>query len=192
MGALQKPMDVEAFLAWEERQELRHEFDGVVPHAMTGGTGAHTAIERNLNYSLTGRLRGKSCQPYGSNLQLKLEHSIRYADLSVVCTPVGAEDTFTSKPVVIFEIVSKSTANKDLGVKKAEYQATPSVLRYVVLQQTHRAAEVFYRTADEDDGWAYLLLSGDDALDMPEIGISIPLAEIYEDITLAGRALKSL
>ena len=79
-----------------------------------------------------------------------------------------------------------------LGVKKAEYQATPSVVRYVVLQQTHRAAEVFYRTQDEDDGWAYLLLSGDDALDMPEIGISIPLAEIYEDITLAGRALKSL
>ena len=48
------------------------------------------------------------------------------------------------------------------------------------------------RNAGEDDGWAYLLLSGDDVLDMPEIGISIPLAEIYEDITLAGRALKSL
>ena len=36
--ALRKPMTLEAFLAWEERQELRYEFDGFQPVAMTGGT----------------------------------------------------------------------------------------------------------------------------------------------------------
>ena len=192
MGALLKPMDVEEFLTWEDNQELRYEFDGIVAKAMTGGTGTHAAIQMRLNSALYSRLRGKQCQPYGSDLKLKLGHTVRYPDASVVCTPVGAEDTFTTQPVVVFEILSKSTANKDLGVKKAEYQATPSVLRYVVLHQTHRAAEVFYRSQDEDDGWAHVLLSGDDVLDMPEIGIAIPLAEIYEDITLAGQALKSL
>ena len=35
---LRKPMTLEAFLAWEERQELRYEFDGFQPIAMTGGT----------------------------------------------------------------------------------------------------------------------------------------------------------
>ena len=36
-GALRKSMTVAQFLAWEERQELRYEFDGFQPVAMTGG-----------------------------------------------------------------------------------------------------------------------------------------------------------
>ena len=32
------PMTLAAFLAWEERQELRYEFDGVEPVAMAGGS----------------------------------------------------------------------------------------------------------------------------------------------------------
>ena len=187
MGALLKPMDVEAFLAWEERQELRHEFDGIRAFAMTGGTAAHASLERNLIYFLTGRLRGKPCQAYGSTLKVKMEHSIRYPDVTIVCSPVMPEDTYTQNPAVVFEVLSKSTANRDLGVKKTEYQAIPSLKRYVVLHQTHRAAEVFYRTEDEEDGWAHQLLSGDDVLDLPEIGISIPLAELYEGMVLAGR-----
>ena len=188
MNALLKPMDVEAFLAWEERQELRHEFDGIRAFAMTGGTAAHASLERNLIFSLTGRLRGKPCQAYGSTLKVKMEHSIRYPDVTIVCSPVMPEDTYTQNPAVVFEVLSKSTANRDLGVKKTEYQAIPSLKRYVVLHQTHRAAEMFYRTEEEEeDGWAHQLLSGDDALDMPEIGISIPLAELYEGMVLAGR-----
>ena len=34
--ALRRPMTLSEFLAWEERQELRHEFDGFRPVAMTG------------------------------------------------------------------------------------------------------------------------------------------------------------
>ena len=184
MGALPKPMDLEAFLAWEERQELRHEFDGISIRAMTGGTGAHAAIERNLIAALTQLLRGKPCKPYGGNLKLKLEHSIRYADASVVCAPVGLEDTFTTEPVVVFEILSKSTANKDFGVKKSEYQATPSVQRYIILQQKRRAVEVFYRAEEEEDGWAYEVFYEDAIIAMPEIGISLSLVDIYDGMEL--------
>jgi hypothetical protein len=35
---IREPMTVEEFLAWEEGQELRWEFDGLAPVAMTGGT----------------------------------------------------------------------------------------------------------------------------------------------------------
>jgi hypothetical protein len=38
------PMTLAEFLAWEERQELRYEFDGFAPVALTGGTRAHDAI----------------------------------------------------------------------------------------------------------------------------------------------------
>ncbi|MGA3401934.1 MAG: hypothetical protein ABSC95_22190 [Acetobacteraceae bacterium] len=50
------------FLAWEERQPLRYEFDGFQPVAMTGGTIAHEAIGGTLRALLRERLRGKPCR----------------------------------------------------------------------------------------------------------------------------------
>ncbi len=64
------PMTLAEFLAWEERQELRHEFDGFAPVAMTGGTRAHDAIQVNLLIALGGRLRGGPCRAHGSNLKI--------------------------------------------------------------------------------------------------------------------------
>ena len=61
----------------------------------------------------------------------------------------------------------------------------PSVQRYIVLQQTHRAAEVFYRSADVADGWGGAFLAGAGAvIDMPEIGVSIALDDVYRNIVL--------
>ena len=188
MGHAQlKPMELADFLAWEDRQELRHEFDGCQAFAMTGGTGAHAAIQRRLLAELDGKLDGKPCQPYGSELRIQTPAGIRYPDAFVVCTPVAPSAKLVTDPVVIFEILSQSSANKDLGVKKAEYQAMPSVQRYIVLQQTHRAAEVFYRSADVEDGWAFAFLSGAGAvLDLPEIGIAVALGDVYRNIVLAS------
>ena len=182
MGALVKPIGVEAFLAWEARQQLRHEFDGIAVRAMTGGRNAHVAIEARLVTALVNRLAGKPCRPYGSNMKIKMEHSVRYPDASVICAPMAPRDTFATQPVVVFEILSAGTADVDLGPKRAEYQATPSLQRYVVLQQTHRAAIVFSRGPG---GWAESIVFGAGAvIDMPEIGIAVPLAEIYEGIVL--------
>ena len=50
---------------------MRYEFDGFQPIAIAGGAAAHAAIQRNLLYALTGGLRGKPCQPYGSDLKIK-------------------------------------------------------------------------------------------------------------------------
>ena len=176
--ALQRPWTTEQFLAWEERQELRYEFDGFQPIAMAGGTAAHAAIQRNLIYALTGGLRGKPCQPYGSELKIKVaDRPIRYPDAFVVCTPVPPRATVVSDPVVIFEVLSESSATDDFVTKNAEYRATPSVKRYVVLQQAKAAAAVFSRKGD--DWIADLLTGGDAILHMPEIGLDIPLSEIY-------------
>jgi Uma2 family endonuclease len=176
--ALKRPWTTEQFLAWEERQELRYEFDGFQPIAMAGGTAAHAAIQRNLIIALGVGLRGKPCQPYGSELKIRVaDRSIRYPDAFVVCTPVPPRATVVPDPVVIFEVLSENSATDDFVTKNAEYRATPSVQRYVVLQQVKAAAVVFSRKGDD---WVTDLLTGDDAvLRMPEIGIDVPLSEIY-------------
>jgi Uma2 family endonuclease len=176
--ALKRPWTTEQFLAWEERQELRYEFDGFQPIARTGDTAAHAAIQRNLIVALGVGLRGKPNQPYGSELKIRVaDRSIRYPDAFVVCTPVPPRATVVSDPVVIFEVLSENSATDDFVTKNAEYRATSSVQRYVVLQQVKAAAVVFSRKGDD---WVTDLLTGDEAfLRMPEIDLDIPLSEIY-------------
>jgi len=56
-------MTLAEFLEWEERQPLRHEFDGTNPVAMPEGTKNHARIQINLGNALSTRLRGKPCEP---------------------------------------------------------------------------------------------------------------------------------
>jgi Uma2 family endonuclease len=183
--AVPKPMSLAEFLAWEERQELRHEFDGVEPVAMTGGTLAHSAIQRNLAMAFGNRLRGKPCQFYGSDLKIQVagDH-IRYPDGMVVCSRLDPAAKIVRDPVVVFEVLSPSTAAKDRIVKAREYHATPSVERYVMLEQDRIGATVHVRG---ETGWNVLILGNDDTLAMPQIGLSIPLAEFYDGLEFEGR-----
>lgn len=180
---LRKPMSLGEFLSWEERQAPRYEFDGFQPVAMTGGTAAHSAIQRNLLFALTGRLRGKPCQPHGSELKIEVAGSIRYPDAFVTCAPVAPKDTVVREPVVVFEILSESTANTDLIEKNAEYRATPSIQRYVILEQDHAAAIVFARKGED---WVADIVAGEETvLRLPEVGVEVPLMELYEGVELA-------
>jgi Uma2 family endonuclease len=187
--AVRRPMTMEAFLAWEEGQELRWEFDGFAPTAMTGGTAGHAAIERNLNIALGVRLRGQPCQVYTSNLKIRVADSIRYPDAFVVCTPVPRNATVVSDPVVVFEVPNLSTASIDHFVKNQEYRDTPSIQRYVLLEQDFIGATVFARAADD---WAGHILGSDAVLAMPEIGIEVPLSEFYEGVVFEPADTKEM
>jgi len=181
--ALRKSMSLEAFLAWEEQQALRWEFDGFEPVAMTGGTAEHSAIQRNLYIAVGSRLRGKPCQLYTSDLKVAVAGSIRYPDAFVVCSPVPRGTVMVTDPVVVFEVLSPSTASTDIGIKNQEYRDTPSIQRYVMLSQDDQRATIFARVGDD---WVGHIASGDALLAMPEIGIEVPLAELYEGVSFVG------
>jgi Uma2 family endonuclease len=179
--ALRQPMTLEQFLAWEDRQELRYEFDGFAPIAMTGGNFAHAAIQMNLMTALGTRLRGKPCRPVGSHLKILVAGHIRYPDAFVVCAPVANAAKVVTEPVVVFEVLSPSTMHEDMFTKNAEYRATPSIQRYIVLQQIHIGALVFSRDGDR---WVdEVVVGAEGVLEMSEIGIEIPLSDIYADLT---------
>jgi Uma2 family endonuclease len=174
--SLRKPMTLTEFLAWEEQQEFKWEFDGEQPVAMTAVTLAHAAIQGNLTVALITRLRGGSCRFYGPELKIQADRSIRYPDGLVSCTPGALSDKVAHDPVVVFEILSDSTARTDRIVKNREYRATPSIRRYVLLEQTYIGATVFERQGND---WVGRTLGEGDLLALPEIGIEVPLAEFY-------------
>jgi Uma2 family endonuclease len=180
-AAVQKPMTLREFLDWEERQELRYEFDGARPEAMTGGTRRHETVGTTLRALLYARLRGSACRPWGPNSKIEVQGRIRYPDAFVSCTSSHPNDTIIPAPVVVFEILSPTTSRTDRIEKLREYQATPSIQRYVILEQDSVAATVFSRQGGE---WTGHALTETDVLRMPEIGIELPLADIYADAEL--------
>jgi Uma2 family endonuclease len=87
----------------------------------------------------------------------------------------------TGEMIVAFEILSPSTADRDLRWKKTAYASLPSLTHYVVVAQDAVDVVVFAR----DAGFAerrYRSLS--DAVELPELGIALPLSEIYRDTGL--------
>lgn len=97
----------------------------------------------------------------------------------IVCSPGERNATVVRDPVVVFEVLSPSTAGDDRIVKAREYQATPSVLRYVMLEQDRISALVFIRS---EDRWTHEILIANSVLALPEVGIEVPLAELYEEL----------
>ena len=179
------PMTADEFLAWEAKQELKWEFDGFQPVAMTGGTRAHSVVQRNLLSALDARLDGRPCQAYGSDLKVQTGPSYRYPDVSVSCTPFPDDATIVAEPVVVFEVLSASTAMDDRTVKAAEYKSLRSVRRYVMLEQDRVFATVITRT---ETGWDHVLVGPDGTLAMPEIGVEVPLAALYRGLALTEPA----
>jgi Uma2 family endonuclease len=179
MRAVMKPMTVEEFLAWEVRQEGRFEFDGFRPVAMTGGTIAHEIIGRNIRTELDNRLRGSRCTPLGPNTKIEVAGRIRYPDALVVCSTLDLKATVIKDPVVVFVVLSDSTAHIDSFEKLREYTAAPSIRRYVILGQDVIGATVYVRDGDR---MLVETVARGDALKLPEIGAEIPLDALYRGV----------
>jgi Uma2 family endonuclease len=178
--AQRRPMTMDEFLAWERRQELRYEFDGFAPVAMTGGTANHAIIADNVAFTLRQRLKSP-CRVFRNDLKILTNGKVRYPDAAVTCSPIDGQSDILPNPVVVFEVLSSSTASVDRVTKNAEYAATPSIQRYVMLEQVRIGATVFAR---DGANWVGTVLLDDAVLAIPEIGIELALRDLYANVEL--------
>jgi Uma2 family endonuclease len=176
-------ISVDDYLAGELETPVKHEFVAGVVYAMAGARNTHTQIKDNTLAYLHVRLRGQPCHPYGSDtkVRVRLGTQIRfyYPDNLVTCRPNPGHDTYQDEPAVVVEVLSKSTRRIDLGEKKDAYLAIPSLQVYLVIEQDSPIVVAFRRST----GFVREVYTGMDAVvPLPEIGIELPLAEIYERV----------
>jgi Uma2 family endonuclease len=177
----EKLMSLDEFLAWEREQPERYEFDGTAVTMMTGGSAAHVTIGMNLAFALRQALRGTPCRPFGSDMKVIANGSIRYPDISVVCQPIDDRDDRLTEPVVIIEVLSPTTERIDRGRKKFDYFATPSVRQYAIVEQDERRVDLYTRA---EAGWTNEVITGDLVLKLSSIGVELRLDTVYEDTEL--------
>jgi Uma2 family endonuclease len=184
--ALRKPWTQDQFFAWAETQETRYEFDGFEPVAMTGGTVNHNRVMWGLHRALDSRLRrdGRGpCEPLGPDAGVEtVNKAVRYPDALVTCSSLDGQEHLVPGVVVVFEVLSPTSGRMDRIVKVREYAAVPSIRRYVILESSSVGLTSMERET-EGDAWRATVLTNSDTLRMPEIGIEIPVAAIYEGLT---------
>jgi Uma2 family endonuclease len=185
---LRKAWTQEQFFAWAEAQDGRYEFDGAQPVAMTGGNAGHSLITQNVQAALRARLRGSGCRPLGPDAGVQtVGAAVRYPDALVTCSKFELRDRTIPGVIVVFEVLSPTSGRMDRIVKVQEYAAVSSIRRYVILESTSVGLTVLERQGAEET-WRVVTLTSGDTLRMPEIGIDIPVAELYEDITFSEGA----
>lgn len=179
-------MTRDQFLDWVQTQEGRYEFDGFQPVAMTGGSNNHGMICQNIWSALRTRLRGSGCKVLGPDAGLAtVGNAVRYPDALVTCAKLSGSALLAPGAIVVFEALGPTSGRTDRIDKLIEYRAVPSIRRYVVLEYRSAGLTVFSRTDGTAD-WTAAALTANGTLDIPELGISVPVQEFYEDVDLPG------
>ena len=175
------------YLAREETAVGKSEFYRGQIFAMAGGTAQHGEIAVNIVGRLLARLRGTPCRPYNSDVQVYVPANglATYPDAYIVCGEKEfdprAPNAITN-PRVIFEVLSKSTEHYDRSEKFQLYSQLDSFREYVLVAQDKPRVERFVRR--DDGSWILTNFVGLDAVvELPTLGCSLSLAEIYEDVT---------
>ncbi len=110
-------------------------------------------------------------------------NAVRYPDAVVSCTKTPGSAHLVQEPVVVFEVLSPTSGRVDRIEKVREYAAIPSIRRYLILEHANIGVTVFER-ARADEMWRASTLTADETLRLPEIGIEIAVAELYQDVDL--------
>ena len=181
----------EEYFALEAQSEERHEyFDGEI-FAMAGGTKAHNLIKGNIMAGLRSGVRQSGCRAYDESVRLAVQDNFHYTypDVVVTCDPTDRRDPLTVRhPVLIVEVLPPSTADYDRTRKFTQYQKNLSLRHYILVSQTAWVLEWFRR--DDLGQWIYTVLSDPaDVLEIADLHLRLPLADVYEDTDIAPLAV---
>lgn len=176
----------EEYLALEEVAEYKSEYhDGeIVP--MTGGTTNHNEIAGNFYSHFKFAFRGQSYRIYMGDVRLWIPRYRRYTypDVMVIeGTPVyeGAGTTTVTNPLLIVEVLSKSTTNYDHIDKFRYYRSIPEFREYVLIDQYSFYVEHFAKNSEGK--WILTEYENeDDVLALNSIEFQLSLGDIYEEV----------
>ncbi len=87
------------------------------------------------------------------------------------------------QPTVIIEILSPSTRNYDQGIKFRLYREIPTLKEFITIDSESIGIEAYRINAERN--WELKdYRSIDETLNIPIVGLSLPLKEIYEGTKL--------
>ncbi|HMU86427.1 MAG TPA: Uma2 family endonuclease [Agitococcus sp.] len=166
------------YLAGEQISELKYEYiDGYV-YAMSGASNNHNLIAGNVFATLANHLKKKPCRPYISDMKVKIGSRYFYPDVLVDCSNLTGDSYYTEQPIILVEVLSKSTRRMDETTKRMTYMQIPSLQEYILIEQDFVDVEIIRR----ETGWLSEHYFLGDELTLSSIGLTLTVEDIYERV----------
>jgi len=168
----------EEYLQGELTSEVKHELIDGQAFEMAGAHADHDRISGNMYAEFRHHLKGLPCEPFGSGMKVKAGLNFFYPDVSIDCNDENSQSCFIENPIIVVEVLSKSTRKTDQTIKRRDYLNLPSLQEYVLIEQDFVDVEVVRRS----EGWQsndYYL--GDDVT-FESIELTLAVEEIYHRV----------
>ena len=178
------------YLRKEEKATDKHEFYNGQIIKMPNAKFNHNLIAANTVCAIKINLKPLSNKYFvlgeGQKIYIEAENTAVYPDALVICeAPQYYENLeyVIVNPLLIVEILSRSTSGYDRAGKFDLYKMLPSFKEYVLIDQ--RKASVETRFKEEEDLWRIKTETNiENEITLRSIGINISLSDIYENIKL--------
>lgn len=178
---------IEEYLLLEENAQVKNEYEAGNIKAMSGGTINHGIIGNNINTAVNNSILHNqlNCISINGDVRIWIESadSFVYPDGMAVC---GKIETFKDdknsiiNPILIIEVLSKSTESYDRGDKFHKYCSLPSFKEYVLIDQNKPVIDVLYK--EDSSYWKMTTSIGlDNSIILNSINAEIKLSDIYRN-----------
>lgn len=186
----EKFMTLDEYIEFEKKSESKHEYRNGKLYEMAGGRLPHNLIGGKIFNLLTNQFEasGKKCQAVGSDQKIYIPLVNRgiFGDVTVYCGKAEFHDEnqfLLTNPLLVVEVLSKSTQSYDKGDKFDLYRTLPSFREYLLVAQHEPTVQARYLQDPENDLWKYSHASGlDSSILLQSIGIELSLKDIYSVI----------
>lgn len=174
-------LTVDEYLAFEERQEIRHEFVGGRLYAMVGGTHRHNRIVSNLHIALGNAAANGPRVVHSQGMRVQVsQDTFYYPDIVMTCDPPEDSALYLDQPGLIVEVLSESTAGTDLREKLLQYLRFESLQTYLIVAQD--TIEAYHHWRDEDGVWQTDYLYGNFEVPIPQLDMQLTIHDIYAGV----------
>lgn len=132
-------MSLHEYLAWEEQNQIKHEYLAGEAYAMVDVTVRHNLITLNIATSLRPAARKRGCRVLTTDVKLRVgPDRIYYPDIMAVCGSAAAAELIVDAPAIVVEVTSPSTRGTDRREKLEAYTRLPSLRSYLIVEQRRR------------------------------------------------------
>ena len=186
-------LTVQEYIQQEVESGDKYEYHDGKIYALAGGTLNHGLIGGNAYAELRIQLKakGSNCLPFNSDVKLFIEStkSFVYPDSMVICGEIEEskqDKNAITNPILIIEVLSKSTAEYDRGDKFYLYRQIPSFREYVLIEQKKYVVDVHYKD-ENSDLWRITRYEGlDKKIRLHSLDIELSMEELYYRTSIAS------
>jgi len=179
-------ISIEEYIKTENDTNTKHEYHDGKIYALAGGTLNHGLLCGNAYSEIRNKLtnKGSKCIPFTSEIKIYIEkrNSYVYPDSMVICGDIEKseeEKNSVTNPILIVEVLSKSTAEYDRGDKFYFYRQLQSFKEYVLIEQDRHIVDVHYKSKNSDL-WRITRYEGlNKIIKLQSLDIEITMEELY-------------